>query len=506
MMTGGGLRLLLVGLLALVGAGMAIAGPLARPGDARMRQDVELLKSFGYIQGPVDAWPLPWAQIEDGIAAAREAGNGNWAVRMAVDRLEALARLNGERGHYEVSASGTNDPALVRGFAATARNPGEASISADHNYSDSFSFTWGATWVSDGVDRQRATQHGNGFSPAPSQAVLKLGNWALYGGWQDIYWGSGIDGALLFSTSARSFPRVGIRRLRPYSIDAPVLRWLGPVTGDFFVGVLDEKREYDNPMVIGMRFAFQPTPYFEIGLQRGLMLCGAGRPCSLSKIGNALIGIGNADNTGTLNEPGNQIGGFEMAYRRPIGRSGHALRLSFEAVGEDADNIVIEQFARQVGVAFLGPAGDSGGSYLAGVEFADTLGQRFLGSLQGGDLYIGSIYNHFIYTDGWTYGRRPLGFSIDGDSRMLTVHGSVTDTTSRRWYASYRHVDLNLYAYHRYRISQTHEKIHLVTAGVDWPTRIGDLRVEARVQKNGPDTPDSSPWRLQGEVGWTSRF
>jgi hypothetical protein len=497
---------IVLALLLAAGFAPAVAGPLAPPGDARMRQDVELLKSFGYMVGPADAWPLPWAQIDRGIDAARADGALAPILLRAVERLEALSDRNQNRIRYELDASFTNEPALVRGFAVTGRNAADVRVSAAHDVTDDLTIEVGASWISDGTDRQRATRHGNGFSPDPSQISWKIGNWMFYGGWPDTYWGSGVDGALLFSTSARAFPRIGFRRLQPYSIDAPVLRWLGPVTFDMFVGIADEKRDFDNPAVVGMRLAFQPTRYFEIGLQRGLMLCGSGRPCDFNTIGRALLGAGNFDNTGSMNEPGNQVGGFEMSYRRPIGTSGHALRLSFDTVAEDADNILIEQFARQIGVGVLGPVGTSGASYWAGVEYADTLGQRFFGHLQGGDLYPGSIYNHFIYTDGWTYGRRPLGFSLDGDTKLLTLHASLTDVRNRRWYGSYRHADLNFFANPRYRISHSHEKISIWTGGLEWPTRLGDVRLEGRVQKNAPDTPDSSPWRVQGEFGWTSRF
>jgi hypothetical protein len=45
-----------------------------------------------------------------------------------------------------------------------------------------------------------------------------------------------------------------------------------------------------------------------------------------------------------------------------------------------------------------------------------------------------------------------------------------------------------------------------VTAGVDWPTAFGDLRLEGRLQDNAPNTPGRRPTLLQGEIAWTSRF
>ena len=492
-------------LLAALLAGSAQAGPWAMPGDARLRADVELLKSFGHIDGPMNAWPLPWAQIDDGIAHARNAGAQPPALEAALKRLEALSDRNSQRSRYEVKLAATTEAALVRGFAETARNPGDATVTASHDLG-ALSITWGGSWVSGGKDDQPATRSNNSFSYAPSHAALKLGDWALYGGWVDSYWGPGHDGSLLFSTSARAFPKVGIRMMRPKDIDLPVLRWLGPVSFDMFAGILREERDFNNPAVIGIRFAFQPTRYFEIGLNRALQLCGSGRPCDFKTIARALIGVADFDNTGTLDEPGNQIAGFDMAYRRPIGKTGHALKLTFETVAEDADNILIEQFARQIGGAVLGPIGTKGASYEAGIEYTDTQAAKFLGRLMGGETWPGSIYNNFIYTDGYTYGRRPIGFSLDGDARIFTLHGAVVDTKNRRWHASARAITLNLHEDPRYRISQSRERIGLLTGGVNWPTQIGDMRFEGRIQKNAVNTPESSPLRVQAEVGWTSRF
>lgn len=500
--------LLLPGLsLLLMALAMPLrAGPWVGPGDARLRTDIELLRAHGFILGPVDAWPLPWAQIDRGLDRARASGALPPHLAAAVHRVEALSAYNQKKSRYMVRAAGTNEPALVRGFERVARNPGEVTVAASHDRGP-LHITWGGTWQSDGTDLQRATQFKNGFSPDPTFAALRLGsNWALYGGWIDNWWGPGQDGAMLFSTSARPMPKVGLRRLEPFSIDAPVLRWLGPVTFDFFVGIADEERDFKNPAMVGMRFAFQPTPWFEIGLNRGLQLCGSGRPCDFKTIASALIGVGDADNTGTFDEPGNQIAGFDMSYKRPIGDTGQILKLSFATTAEDADNILIEQFARQIGVGISGPVGETGMLLDAGFEYVDSQAAKFFGELLGGETWPGSTYNNFIYTDGWTYGRRPVGHSLDGDTRAITIHGALTDTQNRRWHLSARHIDMNVNEVPEYRISQNRELIGVMEGGVNWPTRIGDIRAQARLQYNAPNTPDRDQTYVQGEIGWTTRF
>jgi hypothetical protein len=492
--------------LALLFAVPAAAGPWVGPGDARLRTDIELLRAHGYIVGPVDAWPLPWAQIDRGIERARAGAALPPHLAAAVQRVAALSAYNQKPTRYLVRTAATNEPAIVRGFERVARNTADVTVAASHDRG-ALHVTWGGSWQSDGTDQQRATRFGNGFSPDPSFVALRLGqNWSLYGGWIDTWWGPGQDGAMLFSTSARPMPKVGFRRLEPFSIDAPVLRWLGPVTFDMFVGIANEKRDYDNPAMVGIRFAFQPTPWFEIGLNRGLQLCGSGRPCDARIIGRALLGLADFDNTGTLDEPGNQLAGFDMSYKRPIGKTGQILKLSFATTAEDADNILIEQFARQIGVGISGPVGDKGVLLDAGFEYLDSQATKFFGKLTADNAYPGSTYNNFIYTDGWTYGRRPVGHSLDGDTRAITVHMALTDTENRRWHLAARHIDLNVNDDPRYRLSRNRELIGVMEGGVNWPTRIGDLRANARLQYNAPDTPDRDRTTLQGEIGWTTRF
>jgi hypothetical protein len=489
----------LVAALLLVAALPASGGPWVDPGDARLRADVELLRSNGIIIGPTDTWPLPWAQLERGLERARTMTLPP-ALLAAVRRIEAAAEYNRKRNRFEVRAGFTNDPALVRGFQETARGDADLAVSAHHDPLDWLTVGWGATYVTEGDTP--ATELGNGFRFRPVLAAIRAGNWAIYGGHVDTYWGPSNEGGLLFSTSARAFPKAGVKVLEPVPIDFPVLKWLGPVRFDMFGGVLDEERDHDNAAIIAMRLEFEPVRGVTVGLHRIMQLCGEDRPCDIGTIMRSFIGVGDADNTGTADEPGNQIAGFDLAYNFRLGSAGQGGKLFFETVAEDADNILIEQFARRGGGRLYGPLGNSGATWAAGVEYVDSLASNFF----GGNKFPGSLYNHFIYTDGYTYERRPIGFSLDGDTRMLSIDGQVTDTRNRRWYASVRDVNINVSEDPRYRISLTNERFVLGTGGVEWPTRFGDLRFEGRIQTDRPDTPATTDTDVAVEFGFRSRF
>lgn len=479
-------------------AGAAQASPWAEGGDRQFRQDIEMLKAARIIRGPINAWPLPWAQIDNGIAF-------NEGVVLPPHLAAALARVKAHsdmaqrRTVYEFKAAGTTDPQLVRDFGGGARENADVSVRATHDV--------GPLYLSYGVG-YRNGQRGKDFHLEPTYAAVQIGNWALYGGYVEEWFGPGRDGALLFSNSARPFPKVGIKRLSPDPIPLPVLKWLGPIRLDVFAGVLTEKRDFDNTGIIGIRVAFELVHGLEIGLNRGLQLCGRGRPCGVKTIGNALIGFGNADNTGTVNEPGNQLAGFDISFTRNIGLV--TAQIYGEAEAEDEDNVLIEQFGRLAGVALSGPLGKKGAVWSANVEVTDTLASK----LFGGTKYPGSLYNNFIYPDGFTYKRQSLGYSLDGETRTLTVSGAVTDTRNRRWYASVRDIDLLANnaqvtfsgAPRPNRVTRNRETIQIATAGVEWPSQFGDIRVEGRLQNDGPDTPGTSKLTPALEIAFRSRF
>ena len=48
-------------------ASNVLAQQWAPVGDSNLRRDVELLKTFNIIKGPVNTWPISWRQITSNI-------------------------------------------------------------------------------------------------------------------------------------------------------------------------------------------------------------------------------------------------------------------------------------------------------------------------------------------------------------------------------------------------------------------------------------------------------
>ncbi|QMW21829.1 capsule assembly Wzi family protein [Sandaracinobacteroides saxicola] len=517
-------RVGLAGALLLWGS-VATAGPLAAPGDRQLRQDVEALKAEGLIDGPIDSWPLPWAQIGAGIDRARDGRELPPHLLAAVNRLSRLADHAEQDRAFDGAIRGTNREALARDFSDTARATADVSGRAELN-SDGWSLAVGGA--------VRTNQDGSAFKPDGTQLVVLAGNWAFHAGWSTHWFGPGSDGALLFSNSARPFPKFGVTRLMPEPIDFPVLRWLGPVRFEIFGGVLDEKRrDYNNIITVGTRLSFEPAKGLQIGLNRAQMLCGKGRPCGFKQIFQSFVGIGNADNPtpgdpqAFLQQAGNQLAGFDISYTHRFPRL--AVKLYAEAEAEDFDNIILEQYGRLIGMTLSGPLGRRGASWSFNMEYADTQAASLfngtpLEKLTGGEtVYPGSLYNNSLYFDGFAYNKRPIGYWTDGDSRNLAFNLSVTDTSNRRWFGVVRSVHLNFNNVGNppfpatapdgtvrgltiNRVSANNEKFAMLGAGVEWPTSLGDLRLEGRWQGDSPNTPGRRAPKGAVEAGWRVRF
>ncbi len=514
----------------LFGAAPALAGPFAEVGDRQLRQDVGLLHAAGLIDGPVDSWPLPWAQIETGLNKARDGRPLDPYLKSAVNRLDRLADLAAQSVVLDVRISGTNEVSVARDFGTLARGQFDGSGKIEYN-SSVISVAVGAGLRS-GSDQKNDRSY---YHFEPSSVTVRLGNWALYGGYIEQWYGPGQDGALLWSNSARPLPKIGIKRLNPDPIDFPVLRWLGPTQFEIFGGVLDGPRnDFKNVLTFGTRLSFAPARGLQIGLNRAQTLCGQGRPCGFTQIKNSFIGIGNSDNPTPGNpnaffaQAGNQIAGFDISYVQRFGKI--SAKFYGEAEAEDFDNVILEQFTRLVGTTLQGPIGQRGASWMATLEYSDTLavslfnGTPLEGVTGGETRYPFSAYNNSLYTDGFTYRGRPIGHWTDGDSRNLSFSAAVTDTRNRRWYGSVRSVHINvtdlgnppLAVFPRpdgtpgpaisYRVSANSEKFAIVTAGAELPTAIGDIRVEGRVQSDSPNTPGVRDRQAAVEVQFRQRF
>jgi len=484
------------GLAALVllgtqfGPSVVMASPWASPGDRQARFDIELLADFGIIEGPITTWPISWAQVSRSIS---DHGGETYPpyVEAAIDRLRAkMPNASDYRGlGYEADIKATNRPRIVRGFDGGARQDADARVSVDKHFS--------STYVKMSVNF-RDDPRDNNVQFDDSYIAQAVGNWVFYGGTLDQWWGPGFDAGMILSNNARPFPKVGLMRLDPKPFKTKLLSWLGPWQFNVFAGRLASNRnDFAHPILAGMRLSFRPMKGLSIGLSRTLQLCGKGRPCSLNTWGRALIGLGNLDNTGTPQEPGNQLAGIDIRYSSRVGDN--TLSLFVEGLGEDED---LQGYSFSFGGSFAGAFSRGDKSWRVTVGYSDTFSDR----LWVANRDPGSTYNHFIYTDGYSYKGRTIGHSLDTDSRLLSLGAYILDNRERQYYVRFRRADINSSGRGHHKVSDNHENINIAELGTVWPTRFGDFSAGLRVSNDLPNTPGISNFSAAVEAGWQVRF
>jgi len=457
--------------LLLFSCGIVQASPWAAVGDMQLRNDVEILARYGVVEGPVNTWPISWTQITRNLSRTSEMDLPPY-VRLAVMRVK-------EKIPKEFNASTqiqvTSSPAIVRGFAKTARKGLDADAIAEYNGK-------GGTTVH--IQGGYRTEKGQGYAHLDGSYVSQdMGNWSAYAGAFDRWWGPGRESTLILSNNARPMPSIGLRRIEPKAFQTKWLSWMGPWQWDMFVAKMEKNRHIPNALVAGMRLSFEPINNFEVGLSRTMQLCGDGRSCGFTTWTKALISVGNLDNTGTVNEPGNQLASIDLAYSMGVGKN-TSLKLYAEGTAEDQNVIMPFQFAKLLGASLYGPYGDDGASWRLTTEFSDTRDK--LAWLFGKERY-NVIYEHFIYNTGWRYKGRTLGHSLDNDSRLISVIAQYQDSNGWAYTAKYHQATINIDGTGKNTVSVPTKNISIFEASVQRDIDFGNIK--ANLSHSSDDIP-----------------
>jgi len=399
--------------LGLFAATTAQAVPFAETGDSQLRADIALLGSAGLTPDFSGQWPIPWAPLllglEDGPAAADP------ALAAAAGRVQA--RAEAAQGFSATAMLGlTNSPALVHSFGGLGRGEGQAQLSLAWSGGDT------AMRLSLGAITGDFTGRSIKFMPDESFIAQKIGDEVVvYGGWLSHWWGPGWISALALSNNARPMPQVGIQRAGGAS-SWPVLEWLGPWQAEFFIGLMDDPRIDRNTVYNALRIVFQPIEGLEIGLARTEQICGTNHPCVPLRDTFALQNdFTKANNT-------NDQGQIDIRW------SHHVLSVPMQfymsLMNEDSSPVTHSATSHQFGVTAFLPM-DSGSPLRLTLEYTDTVPTWDIFSF--GNRAHGVAYNNTGYVDGMRYRGRTLGFSLDSDSKLLSLQGAWTDAGGRFW-------------------------------------------------------------------------
>lgn len=398
-------------------AGAASAAPWLEVGDAALRSDVDLLAARGLIDGPVTTWPLPAGEFATLMTQSRLADQPVF-VQNAAQRV--IAHLRGRGLQPRAAVRVATESETIRGFDAVAR--------------DRFDIRAGGEWSgeSSGVAILVGDQAGEGFKHSKlsfdgSYATTEFWNARPYAGYVDHWFGPGTTSSLLLSNNARPMPKVGIMRDDPHAFKTPWLSWFGPWQADAFVGLLDGPRVDDDTILATLRIGIRPIQNLEIGLTRMTQLCGVNHSCKPIK---AAFDFRNSDDA--INEI-NEEAGVDLKYTANI--SALTLTPYLQFMNEDNGPFTHSLTSHLFGTTLAGPWGNAGAYWTGGVEFTDSVATKDW--LSFGERIHGSAYNNRTYVDGFRYRDRTLGFSLDSDSRLLTLSFGLIDGAGRSWRLSY---------------------------------------------------------------------
>ena len=198
-------QIFLVFILTCSAASVAIAGPVAPPGDTQLRHDLQLLNDIGVTNIPLTAWPVAYGDVHVALSEADllSVSPQTWS---AYSRVRNRVRWELETNSIGVrfDLSGASNPRIIRTFENTPREQGE--VRAELSWlGERFSLNLAAAYTDNPFD-------GDEFRPDGTYLGVALGNWIVTAGWQERWWGPGRDGSMILSTNARPSPGITLQR------------------------------------------------------------------------------------------------------------------------------------------------------------------------------------------------------------------------------------------------------------------------------------------------------
>ena len=484
--------------LFLAFAHVAHADPLARPGDLLLRHDLLLLADEGVINIPVTSWPIPWADVYAQLESVSGSDVTDETIR-AIKRLRERARWELDAGNVSWRAWGSAaaEPRVIRNFENTPREEAEAGLEFGWT-SNRFTVNLSAAYANDPVD-------GDEFRPDDTYVGMVLGNWIMTAGWQQRWWGPGIDGSIILSTNARPSPGITLQRNLSTPFKTKWLSWMGPWTLTTFMNHLDDERVVNDGLLWGFRFSFRPLKSLEIALSRTAQWCGDDRPCDLSTFWNVITGDDNKGlNVGEEDEPGDQMGGIDIRWSLP---KDIPAAMYLQWIGEDRRTeggpIIVGSFSRQVGAEFWGDIG--GLTHRSHIELSEITCRK--GEFGSSERVPNCAYEHFIYTTGYRYKGRSMGHGVDGDSRSYSIGSTLIEPAGHSWNASLRYMEINIEGRPngRHSLSQTPQERADVQLSHVRDTRFGRFHVGLGVTYIDDEATGTDSTDVTGFLQWSTR-
>lgn len=397
------------------------AAPWVRPGDERMRDDIQRLADAGVLGLPVGTWPVPWRDLLTVLGDPRTQAIDRPDLEATIARLQRRAVQETSVGRTRWTwgmAGGDLGGINLRGFQERPRENGEGLLSLEAN-GDRIAGRVALT----GVAFDASQQDSEDLQIDGSHLTGYWGNWLISAGALDQWWGPGHRSSLILSTNARPVPGVYLMRNSAQPFGIPGLSWLGHWRLVLFGGQTRDDRAVDKARLLGGRLELRPVSFLTLGVSRTAQWGGDDRPEDPASIGDLIV---SNDNVGADEHPGNQLGGFDVRLRAPV--QWLPLAVYGQIIGEEEAGKLPAWQTGLFGAEAWGRLGALGQNWRGYVEYVDTTA-RF----HRDETEPNVTYEHFIYESGYRHYGRSIGHSLDNDSQLWTLGVNLVHDNGGLW-------------------------------------------------------------------------
>lgn len=338
-------------------------------------------------------------------------------------------------------AAATNDPDFVEGWAAAGYSsatgrvypvrslnrtredvdgPFPRSDLSEAELSTNLSFTAGKYLAG-----SLSPEHRDGdWGLREGYLLVDVKKFGLWGGRRVPSFATGTGGGIVLNGTA-AFTGGGIATTEPFRLPW-ILRYVGAIRVESFLSRLDSNAAIPKPWFLGAHVSVSPHPRLMIGGTQAYMFGGEGVTPATWRTVWAMLTSHGINSAGSEFENG--MASWEVRFRPPIPVIPVSLYMEW---GTDDNHAAWTLFpARVIGAQVIAVPGIP--SLSLGFEHAGFSRPPCTGA--GSDPhceYYATWYRHYLFKDGWTVDRQPIGHPLGGEGSEWLAYGTWDDPAHR---------------------------------------------------------------------------
>jgi Capsule assembly protein Wzi len=156
------------------------------------------------------------------------------------------------------------------------------------------------------------------FRVIAASAGVRLGDFDISLGKQELWWGPTQDAPLSFGANAEPTKNLKISTVHPVRLPG-ILGRAGTLRGELVIGKLGGQQYTWRPWFNAEKVSFKPTENLELGFTRWSIFWGVGHPMTVGTLFSNLTSLNSPNGPGGIGrtDPGDRKGGFDFRYRIP---------------------------------------------------------------------------------------------------------------------------------------------------------------------------------------------